>query len=40
MEACINEADVILLDPQIGYELARFTALAEPLGKSISLHLL
>ncbi|MBI6550283.1 PTS sugar transporter subunit IIB [Xenorhabdus lircayensis] len=37
LEACIHEADVILLGPQIRYELARFTALADPLGKPISL---
>ncbi|MDE9436654.1 PTS sugar transporter subunit IIB [Xenorhabdus bovienii] len=37
LEMYINEADVILLGPQIKYELPRFTALAEPLGKPISL---
>ncbi|MBD2780949.1 PTS sugar transporter subunit IIB [Xenorhabdus szentirmaii] len=37
LEAGLGEADVVLLGPQVHYELKRITALAEPLGKPVGV---
>lgn len=36
-EAIIDEADVVLLGPQVRYELARLVEIAGPLGKTVAV---
>ena len=36
-EQRIQEADVVLLGPQVKYELARFSAIAQPFGKPVAV---
>ena len=36
-EAIIDEADVVLLGPQVRYELARLVDIAQPLGKTVAV---
>ncbi len=36
-ERIINDADVVLLGPQVQYEIARLTELAKPLGKPVAV---
>jgi len=36
-EAIIDQADVVLLGPQVRYELARLTDIAQPLGKTVAV---
>lgn len=36
-ETVIQDADVVLLGPQVRYELQRFTDIAAPLGKSVAV---
>ncbi|WP_396244922.1 PTS sugar transporter subunit IIB [Hafnia paralvei] len=36
-EQRIQDADVVLLGPQVKYELARFSAIAQPFGKPVAV---
>lgn len=36
-ESALTEADVVLLGPQVKYELARFSKIAAPLGKPVAV---
>lgn len=36
-KANINEADIVLLGPQVKYEQAKLQALADPLGKKVAV---